>query len=826
MSEIIKFRPNAELDAEENVKQFIILCRDQLTIFGEDLDWETNVWDVTKWNYRPGRKGRIALTFSNYDTSKQKVGDMMSQPFLDFAKAYMRYQHSMRPTKDMAKRMDALKALERALLIFDDIPKVEMTDPEVLNRASQLIKKKFASSTAYRVGSQLEMLSDFLSENQMTEIPFTWKNPIKRQKDTFMVGKKAEERRAEKLPSEAALDALPKAFHIATETKDILTTSIIAILCSAPDRISEVWRLPVNCEIFEKRPKGGEAYGLRWWPSKGAAPMPKWIVGTMADVVKKAISNIRRETQEARNIALWYEDHPDQVYLPPDCEHLRNNPWLSTSDIQKIVGFANSGSAYNFCVGNKLSHTTIKGRNYYRFQDFEKIILGMLPEGFPIMNPETGMKYSEALLLIQRNTFHPDKATYRCMFDIITTDTVNNQLGAGIEHGKSSLFSRLGFTEPDGSPIVVTSHQFRHWLNTLAKKGGLSELDIAKWAGRTDIRHNDAYDHRTPLDMVEKIRSIGSQNMTGEIAQLAEKAPMSREEYLKLIFPTAHVTPIGFCINDWTMMPCQVFGDHINCQQHIYIKGMEEKTQRIEQNLIDAEEQLERATKAIDDGKYGADRWFKAHQRTTERLRSLLGLLRDPNIPEGSVIQLSIEDGFSPFVIAMDERKKIDSSDADILARIKARSKTQNKQLPQPGKSLALKTDKPVSASGTMNDPVSTHTQKSTNKKSVRNNSENTDDDMLQRLKELAEKDTKSGTPSKRKNDKPNTDTNKSKSTVNKKSSESLPQKPTIKLRKKKDNASGKTKEPGETKAHKKSDNQDVMMQRLKDLAAKYNTKK
>ena len=71
-----------------------------------------------------------------------------------------------------------------------------------------------------------------------------WQNPIKRQRDRGRVGKQFDEERAAKLPSEAALEALPKVFRLADETPYVLVSSIAAILCAAPDRINEVLLLP------------------------------------------------------------------------------------------------------------------------------------------------------------------------------------------------------------------------------------------------------------------------------------------------------------------------------------------------------------------------------------------------------------------------------------------------------------------------------------------------------------------------------------------------------------------------------------------------------
>jgi len=65
--------------------------------------------------------------------------------------------------------------------------------------------------------------------------------------------------------------------------------------------------------------------GLRWRRAKGAEPMMQMgnpCHGGMSS--RKALNTIRRLTQEARDIAKWYEEHPTQLFFPPSLAHLRD----------------------------------------------------------------------------------------------------------------------------------------------------------------------------------------------------------------------------------------------------------------------------------------------------------------------------------------------------------------------------------------------------------------------------------------------------------------------------------------------------------------------
>ncbi len=647
MAEIVLFTPRAELDAAANLRGFVEMARDRLTVFGPDLPFHESVWDVTDAVATKAKGGkRERITFSTSSTAGNKAPSMMHEPFLSFAKGYVRYMHGLRPTKAIHGRLAALRALEAALAESGVVPDPVHVDSGVLNRAAQILVARLGDGAAYRAGQQLEILATWMAENRLTAVPARWRNSIKRPAGGVRVGKEADERRAEKMPSQAALDALPKVFLLATEPADVITASAAAIMLSAPDRISEVLTLPEACEVREPRRGKEDAYGLRWWPAKGADPGVKWVVPSMASVVQEALRKIRGVTEEARRIARWYEEHPGGIYLPPDVAHLRGQEWLSMAEVADSLGLAEPASAKAWCKMNSIGteQREVSGKRVFaRFADVEKVVLDMLPRGFPILDETTGLKYSEALFVVRRNELGAQRGTYRCVIEAVGIGQINTGLGSRAEHGHGSVFTRLGFTEPDGSPITLTSHQFRHYLNTLAQAGGLSQLDIAKWSGRKDIRQNEAYDHLTPGQMLQKIRdAVGDDNqMFGPLAQLSKRVMIRRDEFARLVIPTAHTTDIGYCVHDYTSSPCQVHMDCIHCQDLVCVKGDEEKAALLRQRLDEARGLMDKATAAQGDGYFGSDRWAEHHRSTVERLSQLVAILDDPSVPDGAVIQLS-----------------------------------------------------------------------------------------------------------------------------------------------------------------------------------------
>ncbi|WP_044370463.1 integrase [Burkholderia pseudomallei] len=644
MTNLVTFVPQADLDAQANLAAFIDLCRARLTVFGQSLDFEADSWDVSDTIKLAGKVKRLRLIYSNLDTCNEPVRVMMREPFKSFAKSYMRYEHGMSPTHDVGKRILALRALEAALLETGTADPVRI-DSHVLNRAAQRLGERTAPTTAYRTSGQLEKISNFLCDNRLIALPNRWRNPLRRPSDAVRVGKEADDRRAAKMPSQAALDALPEVFQLATSPGDVLVSSVVAILCSAPDRISEVLQLPVNCEVRQKREGSEEtAYGLRWWPAKGAAPMVKWVVPTMTGVVEAAIAKIRRLTDEARDVARWYEEHPTQLYLTEDMEHLRTQEWLSMAEVADIV-FAepvHPSSSRIWCDANQISKQKRGGYAYVRFADVEAVVLRQLPRGFPVAAPKTGLLYSNALFVIQRNALHPRRARFRCIIEPVTDSHIHPRLGSGPSNGILSIFDHCGFYEPDGSPIRVHTHQFRHYLNTLAQAGGLSQLDIAKWSGRKDVRQNRYYDHETPAAVVARIRTaVGDDTrMFGPLATGPRAALITRDEFARLKVPTAHTTDFGYCIHDYVMSPCQMHRDCLNCGEQVCVKGESDKENRIRQAHAEATRLLAMAERADADGELGAGEWAKHHRAQLARITALLDILDDPVVARGAVIQL------------------------------------------------------------------------------------------------------------------------------------------------------------------------------------------
>lgn len=678
MTNLILFSPPSEKRSDRNLEHFISFCKTKLTVFGAGLDFDQNMWDLSESIDLKGRGSKkFRVYFSSLETAAATHVEMMCEPFLSFAKADFRYSFGMRPTKSPLRRISALRALCSALNESRESNSPVHATGDTFNRAAQKVSEHFSPASAYRIGAHLELLSQFLTKSRIALHPIDWRNPIKRPVDTHRIGREFEVRRANKLPSQAALDALPKLFNLELEPFDEIVSCVTALLCSAPDRINEVLMLENDCEFSDVNRDGKPVYGLRWSSSKGAAPTIKWTIPSMADVVRLAINRIRCATNEARQIALWYEKNPSRLFLPSDREHYREIALLSGPQVGEVLyqDAVKSNTSHAWCKSNGVPAIKIKGGILYRFEDIERAVIAKLPKDFPYLSKELGLKYSDALLVVKKNFSHAKRAVFNGIIEPITIDRVNVCLAGNIEQGHKTIFQKNGFTEFDGSPILVTTHQFRHYLNTLAQAGGLSQIDIAKWSGRKDLAQNSAYDHISAEELVSKIRgAIGdSRQIYGPLAELPQRMVIHRDEFARLKVPTAHVTEFGACIHDYSMMPCQLHSDCLNCDEHICIKGDEVRYARLKAHLETLNEALVSAKRAEEAGHIGASRWVEHHTRTKERLTRLCEIMDSPEIKNGAIIQLSSTHAPSEVERAIADRAFfIDSVSRQIKSRKKS----------------------------------------------------------------------------------------------------------------------------------------------------------
>ncbi|MCT2530470.1 hypothetical protein N2382_06305 [SAR92 clade bacterium H921] len=138
----------------------------------------------------------------------------------------------------------------------------------------------------------------------------------------------------------------------------------------------------------------------------------------------------------------------------------------------------------------------------------------------------------------------------------------------GTKNHEDSVFSRLSILDEDTEePVKMTSHDIRHWLNTVYQKGGLSQDQIALIFNRKSKKQNQTYDQTSNAERQQRIRAAIKENEAlGRIADnYSEIAEFSRDEaegYLEAVTRMINPMPHGVCMLDWSTTPCP---HHLSC---------------------------------------------------------------------------------------------------------------------------------------------------------------------------------------------------------------------------------------------------------------------
>lgn len=645
MGELALFQPREALDAEARLAEFIRHARDDLTVFGADLDWEAPVWQL-RGVARVSGHGKSALRVHwghRLKTAPKTIGDYapLDPRNVDFFKAYLRYRYGLAPQMGPALMLSAIRHLDKALARAGKPAAAARADD--FNAAAAACRSRYRRHTAYRVGRQLEAIAAFLDDHGLVARPLVWTNPIGRPTDFDRIGAPRAERRARKLPSERAIAALGEAYRRARQPRDVIAVSAYALLLATHSRISELHRLDAyDCET-EVIENGEQRYGLRWHPSKGGEPETRWIPSALAPLARDALTRIRDLTEPARALARRYMAGEEILPADDPDDPLARAGYIGMKTLGAVAKpravialLRKNGVDLCRVLARDLGVPVSTTARLYLRAPVEAAFRAQLPEGFPIADPKSGLGYDRALLVrtayVNRQSSH---AFWRlsCIPSAAIAHTMNGQ------GGSPGLFARLGLVDDDGETVCITPHQLRHYMTTLANEGNLSQLDIARWAGRKDIRHNAFYDHETAGALVSKARSLGGAMFGGPLAATPQR-PVTPRQLIEGHLAGVHLTRYGACLHDFAMSPCPMYRDCLNCVEHACVKGDERAERALRDRLAVIERAVAAAEEAAAIGEGNSEIWLSRKRIERARLRELVALIDDATIAPGAVLRL------------------------------------------------------------------------------------------------------------------------------------------------------------------------------------------
>ncbi|NCC22327.1 MAG: hypothetical protein EOM26_07680 [Alphaproteobacteria bacterium] len=668
------FRGNPAYDAEENLRNFINYAKTELSIF----DWHENVW-------------RFELNASRRTLHFRQLADNIQDhvpfesPYMDFAKAFVRYTHTLRASTASARHLNALRFLSAALRIVTGTQEVfRISGAVVLQAVALLDESGLQQAEKHHLARCLQQLFDFLRSQALIcpALPdFDTRNFFRRPGNIARsTNAKGQKHRDERMPSMHTMKQVVNAFRLAETTEDRYWASVLMLLLFAPNRSGELQFLSINSlgwsDYTDKSGESSRKMFVRWYSEKGGGHLKKWVFGWFEEPVLQAFEILREISKPARDAAQFAYDNPGVYMIHELCLTPQEFPQDQVLSDEQFFTAARLG--WPLKLLNKkgvLPPGRRKSLIPARLREFEdhnptysqlaaNVLTNYRTSAWPKYHRLCKFPIWENLLLVRENEFDETKSVKLFSWGMPSRPALYTAMGTGGIAKKPSVFERLGLRDETGQPIAIQPHDIRRWHNTHAKQEGATELEIAWASGRKDLRQNRHYDLRQPEAIAERLHEVVQQGSSGIITRhhipLHERVkmglPVHRSDLItgEVGHNTVHLGPMGGCVRPVTEPDCLKSRQCYGCSKHVVVKGVPgcfeyfvEEERRLQKQWDRLQDRRHEPMMARTLMKIGTDLGFVRGRRR---------ILQDANVPDGTVIQIPPEYDQSEVRIGLEEQ--------------------------------------------------------------------------------------------------------------------------------------------------------------------------
>lgn len=602
----------------------------------DDVKWDDADWDVTLWC--ANRRHRTLWHFTAED------GIPFDPAFTDVIKAACVYQvrRDKRTPRHATRWIYAVRMLYATVAVINDghFRWADVVLGDWVRTEQAIDNLAVGDEYKYLLVSMLQHIAHILEDRGIIRpTGYQHNRPCPRWLGRGHLDDRDKE--LAKLPAQEALDALADAAQHPRNDADCLLFVLIKLLAALGFRVGEAVGLQVDCFHVDK--ETGRAY-LTYRAEKGGPLVPKWIPSAALALVHDAVETARALTEPARQRACVLES--DRTRVPLLVSHAPD-ALLTTIDLAEALGFHHKDVAVRYLRKLGLVPTVRGGGpnpSLWKVRDLEKALTKAMPAHMYAILLPTGetQPLSQSLFVVPIKFF-------RSTPSLLTVEPVSATTVQAFVAGRrnpgpkphQSVFERYGLRDENGHFWRVPTHRFRHWLNTWAYVGGLSELELARWMGRKDIRQNRAYEHLTAAELVARAKqAVRDKEIMGPITEIYHRLPPAeRESFLDIHISAIQVTPYGMCVHNWSAKPCEYNMQCLmGCGEFLREKGNQPQIIAITDIKRNAVRVLRDAESAVQAGQPEAINWVEANRRLIEGADRALEIEDDADHADGDSI--------------------------------------------------------------------------------------------------------------------------------------------------------------------------------------------
>ena len=245
-------------------------------------DFSSDQWDVRPWALKETQLHQV-LPLGKYNNGQLKI----------LVKLYILHNR-------MTKRISSGTAYSYAnvLLLLDealggkDILKINNGD---FIKTEAIILKRHSKSNIHTAARFVEGFANWLNHAFGLRISYKKSFNPEPSHGRFTGD---DQKRDKLMPFEVLAELISARHKDNLLPIDSFCLNIAVIFIATGFRINELLTMPKECILEE-----GGALGLLFFPEKSGTPVPRWIMPSMADVVKTCILDIKKITEKGRSLA-------------------------------------------------------------------------------------------------------------------------------------------------------------------------------------------------------------------------------------------------------------------------------------------------------------------------------------------------------------------------------------------------------------------------------------------------------------------------------------------------------------------------------------------
>lgn len=621
---LFSFKPSIENSSDENFRLLVKKAKESFPYLTNR--WDESIWDITTQEKKliQSRKKRLRLVFGLTSAREGKQNKMVifERGFDDLIKSFLTVRYIERGI-GIGPQQTLLIAFRYLYQVIkeDDLERTNIQNKHFV-KAAENLKQREAASTCYRIGNSLELLANLFDRFSLTSTKINYISSFKRTNEYDPLSEKSIDRGNKLQLSDVAIEAILNLNHYVDNDNERLIIELIKLLFFTGFRISELLALENDCLVI-KEENGEEFVGIRYFPLKqgNKKVRVRWFGELSGKLVKQCLSDIQRLTKDARRTAVWLIHNPGKSYFRVI---MGDKTSFQLDDFKETLGLKHASGVYKYLNDygvntpitlEKLDDAfSLKEDKIYTFEDHAS--------GYKV-------RLDKALFLTFQETFSLNREPKRFL-PILLTEGILMLVLAGkkdAKHPRKSIFEKYNLFDKNGGKILITSHMFRRYLNTIYNEGGVPLTILTKVFGRSNPKDTLSYIYTTPKQRTEEARKLFKEgSIIGPKADIANKLPIKkRDEFIDTVVESVHYLGHGFCSHDWSTLPCE---KHLQCLDNCIDFHMKKDDPKTKKYLIEqkewAQKSLVSALCEVEEGTYGASSQADHYRRVIETAEKLL----------------------------------------------------------------------------------------------------------------------------------------------------------------------------------------------------------